>query len=501
MASASPIKIAIMALGGQGGGVLADWIVALAESTGYVAQATSVPGVAQRTGSTIYYLELFPGSALGGGASEPVLALMPVAGDVDIVIASEIMEAGRAILRGLVNERTTLIASDHRVYAIGEKIAMGDGRLNAQEIGAVAQEKAGRFIHFDMQLSADTAGCPISAVLFGALAGSGALPILPGAFEDAIKRDGRSSEANLTGFALGVEGVERRRPRITTAPEATVERWVVSSQSKALLAQRVDDFPPETHEIVREGVKRLIDYQGIEYAGLYLDRLGPLLAFDGQESRWRLLRETARGLALWMAYEDAIRVAALKTRQSRFKRVEKDIRLSPGQIYNVKEYLHPRTEEICDILPAPLAKAIKASKLLRGVVEATFVRKHRLSTTKLRGFLLLSATAALRPLRRASYRYEIEQLRIGNWLAKIQDAAVRDYDFACEVAALQRLIKGYGETHERSMRSYNLIFETLAELEIGPTPAASLRTLSEAALKDEDGVHLRRALAGHKSAA
>ena len=45
-----PIKIAILAMGGEGGGVLADWIVDMGEANGYVAQTTSVPGVAQRTG-------------------------------------------------------------------------------------------------------------------------------------------------------------------------------------------------------------------------------------------------------------------------------------------------------------------------------------------------------------------------------------------------------------------------------------------------------------------
>ncbi len=36
----------ISVVGGEGGGVLADWIVDLAERGGYLAQATSVPGVA-----------------------------------------------------------------------------------------------------------------------------------------------------------------------------------------------------------------------------------------------------------------------------------------------------------------------------------------------------------------------------------------------------------------------------------------------------------------------
>ena len=48
-----PIGIAILAMGGEGGGVLADWIVDMAEHEGYPAQSTSVPGVAQRTGTTI----------------------------------------------------------------------------------------------------------------------------------------------------------------------------------------------------------------------------------------------------------------------------------------------------------------------------------------------------------------------------------------------------------------------------------------------------------------
>ena len=68
-----PIKIAILAMGGEGGGVLADWIVDLGEANGYFAQTTSVPGVAQRTGATIYYVELFPGAG-DTPARTPVLA-------------------------------------------------------------------------------------------------------------------------------------------------------------------------------------------------------------------------------------------------------------------------------------------------------------------------------------------------------------------------------------------------------------------------------------------
>jgi len=47
-----PLSILIGALGGEGGGVLAEWLVAVATKAGYVAQSTSIPGVAQRTGAT-----------------------------------------------------------------------------------------------------------------------------------------------------------------------------------------------------------------------------------------------------------------------------------------------------------------------------------------------------------------------------------------------------------------------------------------------------------------
>src|ERR1700674_66467 len=129
------ITIAVLAMGGEGGGVLADWIVDVAEHSGYYAQTTSVPGVAQRTGSTIYYLELFPESAVRDAGKEPVLALMPVPGEVDIVIASELMEAGRAVQRGLVTpDRTTLIASTHRVYSMTEKTVIADGQVDSGKL-------------------------------------------------------------------------------------------------------------------------------------------------------------------------------------------------------------------------------------------------------------------------------------------------------------------------------------------------------------------------------
>ena len=160
-----PIYVAVLAMGGQGGGVLADWIVELAELQGWHAQSTSVPGVAQRTGATLYYVEMLPPK----GGRAPILSLMPAPGEVDIVLAAELIEAGRSILRGLVTpDRTTLIASTHRLYSAAEKEKPGDATVDPNVIVEAAGVAARRVIAFDMVTLATKNNSMISACRSGA---------------------------------------------------------------------------------------------------------------------------------------------------------------------------------------------------------------------------------------------------------------------------------------------------------------------------------------------
>ena len=73
-----PISIAMLALGGQGGGVLTQWLVQTAEANGYRAQSTYIAGVAQRTGATVYCVELFPEAETSG--RDPVFSPNPIPG-------------------------------------------------------------------------------------------------------------------------------------------------------------------------------------------------------------------------------------------------------------------------------------------------------------------------------------------------------------------------------------------------------------------------------------
>ena len=56
-----------------------------------------------------------------------------------------------------------------------------------------------------MRKLAQESGTVINAVLFGAMAGSGVLPLAREACEEAIRGGGRGAEASLRGFAAGYE--------------------------------------------------------------------------------------------------------------------------------------------------------------------------------------------------------------------------------------------------------------------------------------------------------
>ena len=59
-------------------------------------------GVAQRTGATTYYIEVFPLPEAELGGKKPVLAIYPIKGDVDLLVGGEMVEAGRMANLGYV---------------------------------------------------------------------------------------------------------------------------------------------------------------------------------------------------------------------------------------------------------------------------------------------------------------------------------------------------------------------------------------------------------------
>ncbi|MBF6372533.1 indolepyruvate oxidoreductase subunit beta family protein [Nocardia farcinica] len=529
-----PLTLAVLAMGGEGGGVLADWIVEVAEKAGYWAQSTSVPGVAQRTGATVYYVELFPPTPSSGAArAVPVLSVFPTPGEVDVVVASELMEAGRAVQRGFSTpDRTTLITSTHRVFAIDERMAPGDGRANSAALLETARRGAKRLIAADFMAVAEQARSVISASLFGALAGCGVLPFGREQFEQPIRDFGKGVEQSLAAFAAGYEAARSAAPAGSTTaagsgaarasepvPLTLVPRPLSAEEKKEredrrrneiaatdpgalvgpklrTLAAEVADLPAAARSMILHGLVRTAVYQNKTYARRYLERVARFAAVDPDaEGAARLTVEAARHLALWMCYQDTIQVALQKTRRHRMDRIRAEARAEPDQLIQVREYLHPQSDEITDTLPERLGATLRRSTVFGRVVRKLTHRGMIVNTSSIPGYTALSVMARVRPLRPRSLRFAREQAAIEEWLAIALSAASIDADLAREIVECQRVLKGYGATWEHGWESFTRLMAAAQELAGTPDAAERLARLRDAALADEDGAALAAELA------
>ncbi|HEX7968770.1 MAG TPA: indolepyruvate oxidoreductase subunit beta family protein [Stellaceae bacterium] len=495
-----PFTLLIAALGGEGGGVLTNWIVAAAESRGLPVQSTSIPGVAQRTGATTYYIEMLPVPWSDLGARRPVLSLVPGAGDVDMMVASELLEAGRAVAAGFVTpDRTTLIASTHRILAMTEKMAGGDGAFDTGRLLQAIEERAQSHILFDMDETARQAGSVISAVMLGAIAGAGRLPIPAEAFEAAIRAEGKAVEANLRGFAAGLAAV--RSGSAAGGSSATQKRRQSAAPTLAGLERAAaETMPSLAMEIVVEGLRRLASYQDLGYAQLYFDRLGAIRDADARAAAaGRLLRETARHLAVRMSFEDVIRVAQAKADPARLERIRAEMRVAADEPFAVVDFFKPGIEELCSILPPMLARPILGMAARRGWLGRVYWGME-VRSTSITGFARLKLLASLKRWRRHSHRFIEEQKAIEDWLALIAAAAALSGDLALEVAECARLIKGYGDTHARGVANYRkietrVIRPALAGRYTLPVAIDAVAAARTAALADPDGERLDQTLA------
>ncbi len=525
-----PLTLAILALGGEGGGVLADWIVAVAEHAGFYAQNTSVAGVAQRTGATVYYVEMFPPTASGldsnGSApvrAEPIMSIFPTPGEVDVVITSELMECGRAIQRGFATaERTTLITSTNRVYSIDEKMAVGDGRVDDNELLAAAERSAKHLIAADFATIAEDAGSVISASLFGALAGSGALPFTREQFEAEIQAFAKGAESSLAAFARGFDAALARRALAASAGDGgapddgalPITGWSGTSRSveatKAAeeqrrseiaatdpaalvgpalrgLAERTRSMPAQARSMILHGLVRTAVYQDLDYAERYLARVARFVAIEPDPGgSARLTAEAARHIALWMCYQDTIHVALQKTRRARLERVRREAKAKPDQLLEVREYLHPRIDEITDTLPTALGAWLRSSPTFQRVVGTITDRGMVLNTSSIVGYTVLTTMARCRPLRPRSLRFGREQEAIERWLDRALGVA-DEPEFAREIIECQQVLKGYGSTWAHGSDSFEKLMGAADTLVGSGEAAPMLAELRSAALADESG--------------
>ncbi len=438
-----PIKrVLIAALGGEGGGVLAGWLVRCARESGRAVQATSVPGVAQRTGATSYYLEWTAEPVDNSDA--PTFAMSPVPACVDVVVASESLEAARMLERGFVTpDLTCLIASTSRVYTTAEKMHMVDGRLDDSLIHTLTQTLAREAILMDMESIRKAHQTAISAVLFGAMSGANVLPWSVEACEAVITASGKGVAASLAGFHAA-------RQRALDAKNAVaVEQPVSPTQLKLA-------------EVCTLGEARCLDYQDAAYATEYRDLVSQACASQGMSDELTAAwTEGARHLALWMCYEDLIRVADLKTKPERIARIRAEAQARDGQLVRVTEHFKPGIEEIASVLPQRLGRLLIQKTSERQKKKFQFGLHVR--STSLWGYLMLRGLARMRPLRRRSLRYHEEATARHAWWEAMRELAPKSPTFGLALASLPQVLKGYGDTQKRGRENYDRLWRTCVE--------------------------------------
>jgi indolepyruvate ferredoxin oxidoreductase beta subunit len=512
MNRAQPVTLLICALGGEGGGVLTEWLVDTARHVGHAAQSTSIPGVAQRTGATTYYVEVFPVPLVELGGRRPVFSLSPLPGALDAIVSSELLETVRQIGNGMSTpERTLVITSSNRTLTTAERMQPGDGRADAQRLLDVVRTFSREHHVFDMGAAAREAGTVVSAVMLGAIAASGLFPFPREAYERAVRggdagatgKLSRMAEASLRGFAKAFDAVNAPRQQ--------------SAMVKGLLASTGDDapavkvlppavaslFPQPVHDMLGLGHARVLDYQDAGYAALYVDRLQRVLAAEraadpAGAQGFAVTREMSRWLALWMAFDDIVRVAELKSCASRTRRVRDEVKAGDADIVKVYDHFKPGAPEFAALLPPTLARRVTAWDRRRATPWALPLK---VGSHSVLGMASLRLLASLRWLRPRGQRFAEEQALIERWLAAVLDGTRTDWRLGHEIALCGRLIKGYGSANERS--KHNLL-HVIDHLAIAPLPdgtpaarATAIATAREAALADEAGTALDAALELH----
>lgn len=497
-----PITLLICALGGEGGGVLTEWLVDTARRAGYAAQSTSIPGVAQRTGATTYYLEVFPVPLAQLGGQRPIFSLNPLPGRLDGLVSSELLETSRQIANGLVSaERTLVISASGRTLTTLERMQPGDGRHDSDELLALLREHSRAHHVLDMSALARQSRTVVSAVMLGALAGSGLMPFQRADYEATVRAGGGPAEASLRGFALACEEVQRQRQQqglldawLPTSPHADADTEANAKTASRVTTPELQDFPPPLHALLALGHARVCDYQNAAYGQRYLQRLRALLAAERAadphaQHSFAATREAARWLALWMAFDDLVRVADLKSRASRLQRVRAETQAGEGELLKVYEHFKPGVPEIAGLLPTPLAARLRAWDRRRAQPWALALK---LGTHTITGLLALRVVARLKALRVLGSRFATEQALIDQWLQGIQAGLQHRWANGHELARCGRLIKGYGSTHERGQENLLHILRHLAT-----APAATIAAARQAALKDEAGQALDATLQAH----
>ena len=195
-----------------------------------------------------------------------------------------------------------------------------------------------------------------------------------------------------------------------------------------------------------------------------------------------------------MTYEDAIRVADLKTRRGRFDRIRRENAAPEGSVLVVTDYLKPDLDELYGILPAAIGGPIARWAERRWPEGRPTIGQHVRTTTVL-GFLRVWLLARLRGLRPSSLRRQREFALMARWEEAVLAAAPLDEALAVRGGGAgqrgQGLRRGAAAALRRGSRASSTrrcappSRPTAARARASPAPPSSSAPAAQRLLADE----------------
>lgn len=200
---------------------------------------------------------------------------------------------------------------------------------------------------------------------------------------------------------------------------------------------------------IERHVRMLVEFQNMDYAALYLDRLGRFHARHGIDDA--TFREISDLLAARMAFNDPIRVAQIVLGRAPNG--------APVSALNLPEDLYrPEVLEVAAILP--VAQAVKLSN---GLNRMRIRGRFRIRSSTVNGRVKLRLLVRFRRLRPSSLRQITEHRAIERWLHMVGRALDKQPDVVHEIIRSAAVVKGWGASYRLSLLNWHFMIDQLAK--------------------------------------
>lgn len=429
------MRILIPSVGGMGVGVFVEWLSSAVISTGLTPAVLNLPGVSQRTGRTLSYIEIQE-------RDDVPFSPFPEKGGLDLIISQDFLELLRILKEGYGGKDCSILGTTYRYYTTFEKLSLKKDVYTYDNYKGLIEANSRDHIVVDIH----RAGISDfnNAHLLGLLSASGYLPVLEReSYEEAIRSVGIEVERNLNDFALG-RGLPERIKQVASREEYRGDGFADDEIGEAIL-KLGSLYGKDVTDVLREAAAQLEQYQDREYVRLFLDRVKDLHTYIRETAEdvngdGGLMREFVRVLAVRMMYEDIIRVAERKVSRERFDRIKKLYRIGEKDVFRIRDFFSPDLDELYGILPYSAGR----------IIDKIFSRRRlswrsTIDTSHISGFLLLKLLAGLKFLRRRSFRYGKENGLIEKYIRHVKTRYLIDPDSAVLAARGGAIVRGYGK--------------------------------------------------------